>query len=156
MKKFSTWLIVMFAVMFLALRIYVAYCASLYKDFFITPLNLTVEIVLLFLALVCIVLIVKRSLIGAIIYIAAYGLYFGGDIAMNIMGVAQSGGTSAETMSVFASLIGIIVAAAALFDILLDKNRKANPKDKNNDWFYKNKDFDRQFDERTDRNEYKF
>ena len=31
-----------------------------------------------------------------------------------------------------------------------------NPKDKKTDWFYKNEQFDRKFDERADRNEYKF
>ena len=40
--------------------------------------------------------------------------------------------------------------------VLLDKNRKAHPVDKKTDWFYKNEKFDRQFDERADRNEYKF
>ena len=29
------------------------------------------------------------------------------------------------------------------FDLLLDKNRKANPKNKKTDWFFKNEKFDR-------------
>lgn len=43
-----------------------------------------------------------------------------------------------------------------MFDLILDKNRKAHPVDKKTDWFYKNKDFDRQYDERADKNQYKF
>ena len=38
---------------------------------------------------------------------------------------------------------------------LFDKNRKANPKDKKTDWFYNNKDFDREKDDRADTNNYR-
>ena len=40
--------------------------------------------------------------------------------------------------------------------MLVDKGRKANPKDKKTDWFFKNSDYDRKYDDRADRNEYKF
>ena len=40
-------------------------------------------------------------------------------------------------------------------DLLLDKNRKENPKDKKTDWFYKNEEFDRKLDDRADKNNYR-
>jgi len=39
--------------------------------------------------------------------------------------------------------------------LLLDKGRKANPKDKKTDWFYNNEQFDRKLDERSDKNNYR-
>ena len=40
-------------------------------------------------------------------------------------------------------------------NVLLDKNRKAHPVDKKTVWFYKNEQYDRKFDERADRNQYR-
>ena len=53
------------------------------------------------------------------------------------------------------AVIGIILPLLIVIDTLLDKNRKAHPVDKQTDWFYKNKDFDREVDERADRNQYR-
>jgi len=44
---------------------------------------------------------------------------------------------------------------AAFFDVLLDKNRKAHPVDKQTDWFYKNEQYDRKMDDRADKNQYR-
>ena len=41
-------------------------------------------------------------------------------------------------------------------DILVNKNRSLGKDNKSGDWFYKNEAFDREFDERADRNQYKF
>ena len=112
------------------------------------------EIILSFVVLVCIVLIVRRKLIGALIYLLAYGMYFGVDVINNIQTVLN--GASMETaLNVFISIIGIILPIAVLADLLLDKGRKANPKDKKTDWFYKNKEFDRKLDDRADKNNYR-
>ena len=55
----------------------------------------------------------------------------------------------------FVSLVGMIIPIAVLLDLLLDKGRKAHPVDKKTDWFYKNKQFDRELDERADKNNYR-
>ena len=57
--------------------------------------------------------------------------------------------------SMFFALIGIALPIAAVFDLLLDKNRKAHPVDKKTDWYYKNEKYDRQLDERADKNNYR-
>ena len=58
-------------------------------------------------------------------------------------------------MNMFISLLGVALPIAVLLDLLLDKNRKAHPKDKKTDWFYANEKFDRQLDERADKNNYR-
>ena len=89
-----------------------------------------------------------------LIYLLAYGMYFGVDVINNIQTVLN--GASMETaLNVFISIIGIILPIAVLADLLLDKGRKANPKDKKTDWFYNNEQFDRKLDERSDKNNYR-
>ena len=155
MKNFSTWMLVMFMVMFWVFRVIVAVMPELGTTLGgIAPLNQNLEIILSFVALVCIVLIVRRKLIGALIYLLAYGMYFGVDVINNIQTVLN--GASMETaLNVFISIIGIILPIAVLADLLLDKGRKANPKDKKTDWFYNNEQFDRKLDERSDKNNYR-
>ncbi len=158
MKNFSTWILVMFMGMYWILRIIIALAAQLDWDFGgLEPLNMQMEIILLFVVLVCIILIVKRKLVGGLIYLLAYGLYFGTDIVNNI----QSLISALETidinlyMNLFVSLIGIILPIAIMLDLLMDKSRKLHPKDKKTDWFYTNEKFDRELDERADKNNYR-
>ena len=155
MKKFSTWMLVMVMVMFWVFRVIVAVMPEFGTTLGgIAPLNQNLEIILSFVVLVCIVLIVRRKLIGALIYLLAYGMYFGVDVINNIQTVLN--GASMETaLNVFISIIGIILPIAVLADLLLDNGRKANPKDKKTDWFYNNEQFDRKLDERSDKNNYR-
>ena len=155
MKNFSSWMLVMFMVMFWVFRVIVAVMPEFGTTLGgIAPLNQNLEIILSFVVLVCIVLIVRRKLIGALIYLLAYGMYFGVDVINNIQTVLN--GASMETaLNVFISIIGIILPIAVLADLLLDKGRKANPKDKKTDWFYNNEQFDRKLDERSDKNNYR-
>lgn len=161
MKNFSTWLLVMFMVMFWVFRIIVAVTYELGADFGgIEPFNQTMEIILLFVVLVCMLLIIKRKIIGALIYLLAYGIYFGSDLVTGITTlVTATSDVNASSMGLylntFISLIGIIIPVAILLDLLLDKNRKANPKDKKTDWFFNNEQFDRKMDDRADKNNYR-
>lgn len=157
MKKLSTYLLVMFMVMYWVLRIIIALAAELGKDFIgITPINSTFEIVLLFAFLVCVVLVVKRKLTGGLLYLTLYGIYFGGDVTAKLNTLSTNGSLSmAENMGLMISMLGIILPLAVLIDLLLDKNRKLNPKDKKTDWFYKNEEFDRKLDDRADKNNYR-
>lgn len=161
MKNFSTWLLVMFMVMFWIFRIIVAVAYELGADFGgIEPFNQTMEIILLFVVLVCMLFIIKRKIVGALIYLLSYGMYFGSNLITGIttlttatsdLNVANMG----LYLNTFISLIGIAIPIAVLFDLLLDKNRKANPKDKKTDWFYNNERFDRKLDDRADKNNYR-
>ena len=159
MKKFSTWMLVMFMVLFWLLRIVIALAYELKWNFAgLVPLNQSMEIALLFLFLLCLILIVKRKMIGALLYLLTYGMYFGTNVTSNIQTILDvANGTTdiSQYLNLFMSVIGIILPIAVLLDLLWDRERKENPKDKKTDWFYKNQKFDRKMDERADKNNYK-
>ena len=157
MRNFSTWLLACFMVMYWVFRIIVAVMAQLNQEFFITPFDETMEIILLFVVLLCLVLVVKRKMAGALIYLFAYGMYFGSDVATKVMAIFEDASqlTLADYTGLIISLIGIIIPVAILLDLLADKNRKAHPKDKKTDWFYKNEEYDRKLDDRADKNNYR-
>ena len=155
MKNLSTWLLAMFMVMFSAFRIIVVIetqQGSSLGGLISSDINL--EIALIFLTLLCLLLVIKRKVIGAILYVVSYIWYFGTSLYNIVManGLDINLNNSLELLS---AGIGILLPLLVLFDTLLDKTRKINPIDKQTDWFYKNEQYDRKFDERADRNEYK-
>lgn len=159
MKNFSTWLLVLFMIMFWILRVVVALGAELKWDLNgLEPLNMQMEIGLLFLTLVCIILVIKRKLVGGLIYLLSYGMYYGVFVFNNLENLqnAVEGGVDINLyMQLFVSLVGIIIPVAVMLDLLADKNGKVHPKDKKTDWFYDNEQFDRKMDERADKNNYR-
>lgn len=134
MKNFSTWLLVLFMIMFWILRVVVALGAELKWDLNgLEPLNMQMEIGLLFLTLVCIILVIKRKLVGGLIYLLSYGMYYGVFVFNNLENLqnAVEGGVDINLyMQLFLSLVGIIIPVAVMLDLLADKNRKVHPKDK--------------------------
>lgn len=159
MKKFSTWMLVMFIVIFWIFRVLITISAELNWDMgALKPLNQQIEIILLFVVLVSLIFIVKRKMIGGLIYLLAYGLYFGTDIVNNIqvlLSAVEGGADINLYTNLLMSLIGVILPIATIFDLLMDKVSKNNSKDKKTDWFYDNEQFDRKLDERADKNNYR-
>lgn len=157
MKKFSTYLLVMFMIIFWIVRIAVTLMSQFGKDFMgMVPMNENFEIAILFATLLCLVLIVKRKLIGSLLYLTLHAIYFGGDITNKLSIMANNDPlTLGQSMQFMFSMLGIILPLAVLIDLLLDKNRKNNPKDKKTDWFYQNEEFDRKLDDRADKNNYR-
>lgn len=155
MKNFSSWLIAIFAFMFWGFRLVATLMTSLGYDFMFEPSNLTMEIALLFITFICICFIIKRRLLASLIYLVAHLLYYVPAFIPNFMAVIDGTLDMNSYMGVLFEFAGIVLPLAALFDVLLDKNRKAHPVDKKTDWFYKNEQFDRKLDERADRNNYR-
>ena len=156
MKNLSSWLIVMFIIMYWLFRVVVAITGNMGIDFIVKPIDVNIEIVLLFVVLACVPFIFKRKLIGAIVYLVAYGWYFGRGLIENVIKMINNETLSMQTYTeMFFALIAIALPLVALFDILFDKNRKKNPVDKKTDWFYKNEEYDRKLDERADKNNYR-
>ena len=159
MKSFSSWLLVMFMAMFWLFRVVVAFEAQYQQDFggFIA-FNFTVEVVLLFVAILCMILVLRRNLIGGILYLVSYGYYFGGYIFTNAVPVLMSS-DGVMDMSVMqnalVSAVAVIIAFCVFFDLLVNKIRKRDPKDKKTDWFFNNEQYDRKYDERADKNQYR-
>ena len=155
MKKFSTWMVLCLDVIFWILRIVAAYTASMGMEFMIKPIDMNTEILLIFVALLSFILIAKRKFLGAIIYIIGYWGYFGVSLWKNIVQMQTVGGMINDYMSVFFSFIGVILPIATLLELLLDKNRQSHYKDQKTDWYYADKQYDMQKDDRDDKNNYR-
>lgn len=130
-------------------RIVVTMMFSSGSTFPVQPINMTFEIVLLFVTFVCIILIAKKNMFGAIIYLLAQCAYFGVDIYKN---VSQD---SINALNLLVSVVGIVIPFLAFANIGLSSGKKSTGKNKKTDWFYGNEDYDRKFDERADTNQYK-
>ena len=158
MKNLSSWLLVMFMGMFWLFRVVVAFQAQYDENFggFIA-FNFTFEVVLLFVAILCMILVLRRNIIGGILYLASYGFYFGGYIFTNAIPVLMSGETMDMSVmqNTLVSAVAVIIAFCVFFDLLVNKIRKRDPKDKKTDWFFNNEQYDRKYDERADKNQYR-
>lgn len=157
MKNLMSYLLVMFMILFWGFRIMVAVNASLDSDFVVKPTDFTMEVVLLFVTLVCIILVVKRRIVGGLLYVFSHGLYFGVDVYNIVMPIINEEATLGfdQATPLLCSAIGIILPIIVLLELLFDKNSQNHPTDKKTDWFYKNGEYDRELDERADKNNYR-
>lgn len=159
--SFGTILLVMFMVMFWIFRAIVALCTQFSIDLVgIVSYNLTFEIIVSFVTIICIILVIKRNIFGALAYFLMYGLYYGNHFFNGITAMAQGNQLTMEiSANLICDLMAILLAVFCLFDILIDKNKKVNPSDKKTDWYFKNKEYDEELkkrDSRDDNNEYKY
>ena len=150
MKSLSSYLITFFIYIFWVIRVGLALMISVDAEVPIIVSNLTYEIILLFITLPLILLITKRKPLGAVLYCMVYLLYFGNEIFKCI---------ALSTMEAYATMflgaLGILLSFFALIDVNLNRYRTNTSKSKKTDWFYDNKQFDREIDERADRNKYR-
>ena len=155
MQKFSTWMVLSLDVMFWILRIIAALTDTMAIDFMIKPIDMNMEIIMIFVALVSFVLIAKRKFLGAIIYMIGYFGYFGIALVTNLQKMTTTGGSVNDYGTVMFSLVGVALPIFTFLDLLLDKNRQLHPTDKKTDWFYKDEKYDMKKDERADKNNYR-
>ncbi len=155
MQKFSTWMVLSLDVMFWILRIIAALTNTMAIDFMIKPIDMNMEIIMIFVALVSFVLIAKRKFLGAIIYMIGYFGYFGVALVTNLQKMTTTGGSVNDYGTVMFSLVGVALPIFTFLDLLLDKNRQLHPTDKKTDWFYKDEKYDMKKDERADKNNYR-
>ena len=154
---FSTLLLVMFMVMFWLSRVGIAVMVQMGANLLgLVSWNLNYEIILLFFTILCMILVVKRKLLGSILYFVSYAYYFGIDLYNRIQLYSQNATDIDNIINMVVAAIGIFLAFSVLTDSIVTKVKKGKPKNQKTDWFFDNKDFDRKFDERADRNEYKF
>lgn len=155
MKKLSTYLLIFFMIMFWGFRVILAVGATVGADMGFPVENLGIEVALLFITILSAVLIIKRKILGSLLYLLTYVAYFGPSLWNGIMQMMEESASLYTYTGVFASFLGVILPLAILLDLLFDKNRMAHPVDKKTDWFYKEEKFDRQMDERADKNNYR-
>ena len=150
-----SYMLTIFGIVFWIFRAIVTALYTAGSSFPIQPLNSSWEIFLVFASIPCIVLVLKRNIIGAALYVAVYVSYFGTALYNSLNHVADTLNVNG-TVDMIMAIIGIVIPVLTFIDILFNKHRKAIIGGKNDtDWYYKNKDYDRQFDERADRNQYK-
>ena len=158
MKSLSSWLLVMFMAMFWLFRVVVAFQAQYANDFggFIA-FNMTIEVILLFVVILCMALVLRRNIIGGIIYLLSYGYYFGGYVLMNAIPAIVSGETVAMSVmqNTMVAAVGVILALFVFLDLMIARVRRKDPKDKRTDWYFQNDKYDRKYDERADKNQYR-
>ena len=158
MERLSSWLISIFIVMFWVFRVIVAIFAQSESDFagFIA-FNYNLEVILLFVTLLSFILIVKRKMIGAILYVVTYGYYFGGYIYTNVLPIIinqnQMDATILQNATV--SIIAIILSICSLWDLSIEKIKRKKYRDSKTDWFFDNKKTDRNLDNKADKNQYR-
>lgn len=136
--------------MYWIFRIIVTALSYLQIEFPFVSMNTNAEILLLFLTLVCIVCVFKRFTVGGIIYFIAYCAYFGPDLYTNIRG----GVTPDSMANILVDFLAIVLSALVVLNIIFSKTRKTTVK-KDTDWFYGDKKYDRELDERADKNNYR-
>ena len=90
-------------------------------------------------------------------YLISYGLYFGADLFKNIGTIISSTELLplATYINIFFSAFGLVLPVMVLIDLIADKDKSNNPKNKKTDWFYTNEQYDRKLDDRADKNNYR-
>ncbi len=156
MTSLFSYLLTFLAVIFWAFRAVVTVMFQLDNPLFAQPSNVNFEIIVLFLTLPCIVGVCKRNIVFAAGYLALYATYFGNTLYLVVQNATDVGITLINSADMVCTVMGIIIPLLIFFDILLNKNRTLGTGAKKEDWFYANEQYDRKFDERADRNQYKF
>ena len=155
MTTLFSYLLTFLGVIFWAFRAITTLLYQMDVEFFAVPLNETLEIIILFATIPCMMLIFKRNLIGAAAYFGMYGAYFGTALYEAFINVQEVGYTVMNISDIFLLIAGVMISLLTFLDILLNKHRGNFGADKNTKWFYSNEKYDREFDERADRNQYR-
>jgi len=143
----------MFAGMFWLFRVAVALLAHLQMDFMVQPLDLNVEIALLFVTFIALVLVIRRNMIGGLIYLISYALYFGIDLFNSLSGGMQG---PQEQGAAFVSGVAMLLALGVFIDLSFSKDEQGGGSNKKTNWFYGTSEYTRDKDDRDDTNQYKF
>ena len=156
MKRMSSWLLVFFMVLFWVFRVIVAIETQTGQDFggFIA-FDFKMEIAMLFLTIICFILVLKRNLIGGIIYLGGYVYYFGGYLLVDAFPKISNGVDMSLVQNMAVAILAIFIALFVFLDIIIDRKTNNNHKDNKTDWFFKNEKLDRKMDERADTNQYR-
>ena len=155
MTSLFSYLLTFLAIIFWAFRAVVTVMYQLDNPLFSTPSNVTFEIVVLFLTLPCLIGVCKRNIVFAAAYLGLYATYFGNTLLLVVQNASSVGITLINSADMLCTVIGIIIPLLTFFDILLNKHRTAGKNVKKEDWIYANEEYDRKFDERADRNQYR-
>ena len=142
MTSIFSYLLTIFGIVFWFFRAIVTVMFQIDQPLFATPINVELEILILFLTLPCILLVIKRNIIGAAMYFGLYGTYFGTALYESILEMQAGGITIVNSSNMFCVILGILIPMLTFVDILVNKNRQGLGANKNTDWYYKNEEYD--------------
>ena len=146
-----SYMVNMFAIMFWLFRVYVALMIYGGSEIPFTTPGIEMEIAVIFITLISIFMIFRRNLIFASIYLGTYFAFFTYGIALMNGNIS----TNTQLLNAMLMILGILIALLNFLDVMFNKNRKGSTKDNKTDWFYATDKYEREFDERADRNQYK-
>jgi len=155
MINLFSWLITILAGMYWLFRVVVTFCATMGINMWIVPLDTNIEIGLLFVTLFALVFIVRRNMLGPFVYLVSYLLYFGMDVYTNFVNIQEEGAVLTDYTSLMFSFLAIVLAFLVFFDVLINRDRKGMVTNKKTDFFYGTDKYDRNYDERADKNQYR-
>lgn len=157
MTSAFSYMLTFLGIIFWLIRTVIAVMEYLGKTFICTTLNLNIEIIVIFATLIAFLFVIKRNLIGAAFYFAINGAYFGTALYNSLMKITdvEYGLATNTTLDLLFAVMGILIPLFTFLDILINKNRKNTTLNSKVGWFYDNEQFDRKFDERADRNNYR-
>ena len=154
MRTMANYLIIMLTVVLFIFRLIVVITATMGIEFMIQPLNVNYELGLLFVMIICIILMSKNKLSGAVILSIASIAYYGPTLLGQITGLS-TGVNINSALEAVVSLACVIIPIFAFFIIAFAKEQEKRPVDKKTDFFYKGDTYDRKYDDRADKNNYR-
>ena len=148
-------------IMFWLFRAIVAVCTQYSIDIIgIFAYKLTLEISISFIIIICIVLVAKRKIIGALAYTLIYGMYFGEHFFNEFIKLINGETLSIEmTSNLVCDLCAILLALFCLMDSIVLRVRNKDSKHKTTEWYFEKNEYDKELekrDKRDDKNQYKF
>lgn len=155
MRTMSHYLIIMLSVMLFIFRLVVVFTTVLGIEFIVQSINVNYELIFLLVMLISIILMTKSKLTGAIIFVASSIAYYGPTLWGQLTYLSNNTISIEVAMQIVISLIGVAIPTFAFFIIAFAKQQEKKPVDKKTDFFYKNEAYDRKYDERADKNNYR-
>lgn len=148
-----SYMLSMLAVAFWFFRTLVALAPNIGLSMPVAPTNLEWEIIVLFLSLIGLVGIFRRNVFLTTITLAAYIGFFGTEGLKIIEANETLQGENLLNIVIFA--VGTIIALLNVLDVAFNNNRTGKKRDKKTDWYYDTEKYERELDERADKNRYR-
>lgn len=155
MKMMSHYLIIMFTVMLFIFRLIVLFTTTMGIEFVVQSSNVNFEVALLFITILSIILMSKSKLSGAIIFLIGSIAYYGPELINQLTYLSSNSASVENVTEIVITLICLIIPIVAFFIIAFAKKQEKRPVNKKTDFFYKNESYDRKYDERADKNNYR-
>ena len=109
MTSLLSYLLTFFGIVFWLFRAVVTLLYQLEYDFFAQPINTTAEIALLFATLPCMILVVKRNIVGAAAYLGLYVAYFGTALYEAIIAAQGTGLNIVNSTNMMLIVVGVLI-----------------------------------------------